>query len=75
MFPWLYFGYEFLNYILKVRYFLDPDFKWVDITHWLSGSKLTYAPGVDTQNKTWYQEILQNYPVFILYLAFKILEM
>lgn len=75
IFPWIYFSYEFLNYFLKVRYFLDPNFKWVDLTHWFSGSKLTYAPGMDGENKSWYQEILQNYPVFILYLTFKILEM
>lgn len=75
IFPLAYFAYEFINYILKIRYFLDPKFKWVDLTHWFSGSRITYAPGVDNSNKSWYQDILQNYPVFLLYLAFKLLEM
>lgn len=82
IFPWVYFAYQFTNYVLKVRYaaisqryFLDPDFKWVDITHWLTGTKITYVPRMDTENKSWYQDILQNYPVFLLYLSFKVIEM
>lgn len=69
-------GYSFLNYIVKIRYFLDPDFKWADITQWLTKTNLHYAPPADASaGQSWWKDILANYPVFLLYLGFKVLEM
>ena len=61
---------------MKIRYFLDPDFKWADITQWLTKTNLHYAPPADSAaGQSWWKDILANYPVFLLYLGFKVLEM
>ena len=76
IYPWVYMIVEAINYILAVKYFLDPSFKWVDLSHLITGSNIHYAPGKEGDpNQSWWKDILSNYPVFLIYISFKLLEM
>ncbi len=76
VYPWLFMIFEGINYFMAVKYFLDPGFKWVDLSHLITGTNIHYGPGNEAkENQSWYKDILQNYPVFLLYLATKVLEM
>lgn len=74
IYPWVYLVYEAANYLFKIRYFLEPKFKHVNIIQWLTKTNIHYCPA-DGSDKSWIADIVQNYPVFLVYIGAKLLEM
>jgi len=58
---------------MKAKYVYVPKTKYFDIVQYLSGIScfMTFR---STQKASWWKDILKNYPVFIAFLAFNIIE-
>lgn len=52
---------------------MTPNFNYFDLWQWITKTNVHYA-GEAASNKSWYADILQNYPIFLFYLVCKLLE-
>lgn len=65
--------WKLLDFVLKVNYLFDKDFKSYQNIDWMMGINTTYNQNKD-EAKSVIGDILKNYSIFIAYFGFKILE-
>lgn len=73
-YPYIHFLIEAVNFFLEAKYVYVQGTTYFNITQLVSGSACWMTQRSVTPDSNWLKDILKNYPVFIVFMGFKLLE-